>query len=164
MAAYRERQTSGKLPILVSHYSSGGLPDAVAVLDFYVGAKARDYWGDAEMVRLMEAGSIEMDPATRDGIYRKAFDRMNEMSFVLPIATHPAVAHSLARCHHAYNFKLVLRSGIQQYKMAEIESPKRAGAGGNENFREERLLRTTGAASPRPTCFCGSQVGARALS
>ena len=91
MAAYRERQTSGHLPMLVSHYSSGGLPDVSAVLDFYVGAKPRDYWGDAEIGRMMNEAAVEMDPATREGIYRAAFNRMNEMSYVLPIATHPAV-------------------------------------------------------------------------
>lgn len=91
MAAYRDRQTAGRLPMLVSHYSSGGLPDVSAVLDFYIGAKPRDYWGDAEIEKLMHAGAVEMDAGKRTEIYRAAFDRMNEMAYVLPIATHPAV-------------------------------------------------------------------------
>lgn len=91
MAAYRDRQTAGRLPMLVSHYSSGGLPDVSAVLDFYAGAKPRDYWGDAEIAKLMNAGAVEMDPAKRAEIYRSAFNRMNEMHYVLPISTHPAV-------------------------------------------------------------------------
>lgn len=91
MAAYRDRQTTGRLPMLVAHYSSGGLPDVSSVLEFYIGAKARDNWGDAEMAQLMRDGAAEMDPSKREEIYRRAFNRMNEMAFVLPISTHPAV-------------------------------------------------------------------------
>lgn len=91
MAAYRDKQTSGQLPMLVSHYSSGGLPDVSAVVDFYIGAKPRDYWGDAEMARMMDEAAVEMDSGKRDALYRRIFDRMNEMAYVLPISTHPAV-------------------------------------------------------------------------
>lgn len=91
MAAYRDRQTQGRLPMLVAHYSSGGLPDVSAVLDFYIGAKPRDYWGDGEIAKLMAEGAVEMDAGKRAEIYRSAFNRINEMAYVLPIATHPAV-------------------------------------------------------------------------
>lgn len=90
MGAYRKKQVAGKLQMLVSHYSSGGLPDVSSVLAFYQ-AGPRDYWRSDELKKAMREGGGEMDPAKRAAIYDKAFSSMNENALVLPIASHPAV-------------------------------------------------------------------------
>ena len=90
MGAYRKKQIGGKLQMLVSHFSSGGLPDASSVMSFYQ-AGPRDYWRDKEMKDLGNAGNSEMDQAAREAIYIKAFNRINQQALLLPIATHPAV-------------------------------------------------------------------------
>ena len=90
MGAYRKKQVAGKLQMLVSHYSSGGLPDVSSVLAFYQ-AGPRDYWRSDVLKKALRDGAAEMDPAKRAAIYDKAFNYMNENALVLPISSHPAV-------------------------------------------------------------------------
>jgi len=91
MAAYRKKQGAGQLQMLIANFSSGGLPDAQSVLEFYMGAPARDYWADEELKKLMHAAAAEMDTAKRLGMFRSAFGRINEQSYVLPVSNFPAV-------------------------------------------------------------------------
>jgi peptide/nickel transport system substrate-binding protein len=90
IGAYRKKQVAGKLQMLVSHYSSGGLPDASSVMAFYQ-AGPRDYWRDKQMQKFRNEGAGEMDEKKREAIYIKAFNHINEQALALPIATHPAV-------------------------------------------------------------------------
>ncbi|MGE3245844.1 MAG: ABC transporter substrate-binding protein [Beijerinckiaceae bacterium] len=90
MGGYRKKQVSGNLQMLVSHYSSGGLPDVSSVLAFYQ-AGPRDYWKDPALKKAMQDGASETDQKKRADIYDKAFSRMNEEALVLPISSHPAV-------------------------------------------------------------------------
>lgn len=89
--SYRKKQREGKLQVLVSHYSSGGLPDASALLAFFFGGGARDYWRDETLAELRKKGESTIDPERRRDIYRQAFDRVNEMNYIMPITTSPAV-------------------------------------------------------------------------
>lgn len=91
MAAYRKKQGAGQLQMLIANFSSGGLPDVQSVLDFYMGAPARDYWGDEELKGMMKAAAVEMDQTKRLAIFRAAFARMNEQAYVLPVSNFPAV-------------------------------------------------------------------------
>jgi peptide/nickel transport system substrate-binding protein len=88
---YRKKQREGKLEILVAHYSSGGLPDVSAVTSFYFGNQDRDYWRDAAINEIARAGTGILDDAERREHYRKAFDRINEQAYIMPISTFPAV-------------------------------------------------------------------------
>ncbi len=90
MGAYRKKQVAGQLQMLVSHFSSGGMPDVSSILAFYQ-AGPRDYWKSDELKKAMRDGDSEMDPAKRAAIYEKAFNTMNENALVLPVASHPAV-------------------------------------------------------------------------
>ena len=89
MAVYRKKQTDGELQELVALYTSGGLPDASALLNFYFDGAGRDYARDPQMTAWANEGEKIMDPKKRDDMYRAAFDRMNEMSYVLPITNKP---------------------------------------------------------------------------
>lgn len=89
MGVYRKKQTDGELQALVALYTSGGLPDASALLSFYFDGGGRDYARDPQMTKWMHEGETIMDPKKREDLYRKAFDRMNEMSYVLPITNKP---------------------------------------------------------------------------
>lgn len=91
MGAYRKKQGDGNLQMLVANFSSGGMPDVQSVLEFYMSAAARDYWRDDSLKAMMHAAGTEMDPAKRNEILRNAFNRINEMAYLLPISNFPAV-------------------------------------------------------------------------
>jgi peptide/nickel transport system substrate-binding protein len=88
---YRKAQVEGDQEALLGRYSSGGMPDTSAITSFYFGGSPRDYTHDPILDKLDGAGEVELDPAKRKEIYRQAMDRVNEMDYVLPIATNPAV-------------------------------------------------------------------------
>lgn len=88
---YRKLQRSGKLQSLVHQWSSGGVPDVDATISFYFGSKARDYWGDKQIAQYRKQGGSTFDVAKREAVYRKAFDRINEQGYMMPIASLPAV-------------------------------------------------------------------------
>ena len=89
--AYRKLQRGGKLQALVHQWSSGGVPDVDATISFYFGSKARDYWNDKEIAGYRKQGGSTFDIAKRAAIYRKAFDRINEQGYMMPIASNPGV-------------------------------------------------------------------------
>ena len=89
--AYRKLQRTGKLQSLVHQWSSGGVPDVDATISFYFGSKARDYWQDKQIAKLRKEGGSTFDAGKRAAIYRKAFDRINDQAYMMPIASNPAV-------------------------------------------------------------------------
>ncbi len=84
--AYRKAQRQGKIQILVHQFSSGGVPDVDALVPYYFGSKARNYYGDKDIDLWMKEAGAEFDTAKRETIYRKIFNRMNEQVYVMPIA------------------------------------------------------------------------------
>lgn len=89
--AYRKRQRSGKIQALVHQFSSGGVPDVDALVSFYFGSKARDYYGDTKIgAWRKEAGSV-FDLKSREATYTKIFNRINEQAYIIPIAALPSV-------------------------------------------------------------------------
>ena len=93
--AYRERQTGGKIQILVGSWSSGGLPDVSGTMTFYFDQGPRDYSRDPELKKLADEALYEPDTAKRDALYAKVFTIDNEKNYVLPLTTLPTLfAHS----------------------------------------------------------------------
>jgi peptide/nickel transport system substrate-binding protein len=90
-AGYRQKQRDGKAQVIVGQWPSSGLPDVSATTQFFFDGAARDYWRDPEIARLAEKGLATIDEGARKAIYRQIFDRVNEMSYVLPVSTKPDV-------------------------------------------------------------------------
>jgi peptide/nickel transport system substrate-binding protein len=84
--AYRQKQTSGKIQILVWLW---GQPDVYSTAALFFDGGPRDYWHDAKLIELMNEGVATTDLAARKAIYRQLFDRVNEMNYILPISTVP---------------------------------------------------------------------------
>jgi peptide/nickel transport system substrate-binding protein len=89
--AYRQKQRDGKIQSLVGQWTLAGLPDVSATVEFYFDGGARDFWRDPLILGLAEQGVTTLDPGQRKAIYRRIFDRVTEMSYVLPIANRPDV-------------------------------------------------------------------------
>ena len=92
---YRKLQRQGKFEILVSLWSSGGLPDASSTLNvfFAKGRKGkwspRNYWHDEIINKARIEGGAILDPEKRKAVYKVGYDRVNQMNYILPISTLP---------------------------------------------------------------------------
>jgi len=92
---YRKQQRQGKFEILVSLWSSGGLPDASSTLNvfFAKGRKGkwspRNYNHDEIINKARIKGGSILDPEKRKVVYKVAYDRVNEMNYIMPISTLP---------------------------------------------------------------------------
>ena len=89
--AYRKLQRTGKIQSLVHQFSSGGVPDSDALVTFYFGSKARNYYGDKTIAGWMKEAGATFDTAAREALYRKIFNRINEQAYIIPIASLPSV-------------------------------------------------------------------------
>ncbi|MDE0058092.1 MAG: ABC transporter substrate-binding protein [Defluviicoccus sp.] len=89
--AYRKLQRTGKIQTLVHQFSSGGVPDTDALVSFYFGSKARNYYGDKQIAGWMKQAGASFDIAAREALYRKIFNRINEQAYIVPIAGLPSV-------------------------------------------------------------------------
>ncbi len=89
--AYRKQQRDGKFQILVSMWSSGGLPDTSSTANMMFAPGPRNYNGDKLLNALRLKGNSELDEAKRKAAYKAMFDRVNQQAYVMPLTTMPTV-------------------------------------------------------------------------
>ena len=87
--AYRKKQRSGKIQILVNPWSSGGLADIGSTAGFFFAKSARNYTGDPELTKLVRGSSATFDDKKRRAISAKLFDRVNQQHYIMPISARP---------------------------------------------------------------------------
>ena len=87
--AYRKKQRSGKIEILVNQWASGGLADVQSTVNFFHGKSPRNYYGDKIISKTLVTGEAEFDDAKRRGVYKTAFDRNNTEYYMMPITPNP---------------------------------------------------------------------------
>ena len=87
--AYRKKQRSGKIQILVNPWASGGLADVESTLGFFFSKSARNYTGDAELTKLGKASSSTFDDKKRRAISQNLFDRVNRQHYIMPVSSRP---------------------------------------------------------------------------
>jgi len=92
--AYREKETTGHLEILVAHFWSPGA-SPIGTLERFFTSPARDYFHDQAIVDLKKKADGEIDQTKRVALYRDIFNRVNEQAYLMPLTTFPCVfAHS----------------------------------------------------------------------
>ena len=92
--AYREKETTGHIEILVAHFWSPGA-SPIGTLERFFTSPARDYFHDQSIVGLKIKADGETDQAKRVALYRDIFDRVNEQAYLMPLTTFPCVfAHA----------------------------------------------------------------------
>jgi peptide/nickel transport system substrate-binding protein len=90
IASYMEKQTSGRVQMMVAEISSGGSPTTYPALRLLYMYPERDYARD-EMIRtLVNQANGEFDIATRKGAYAKVYERINAAAYLMPLMTIPA--------------------------------------------------------------------------
>ena len=92
ITVYRKKQGDGQTQSWSVFYPLGGHPDASAALSvWFEGERASYFNNDPIVIDAMAEGLRETDAAKRDDIYKRAFDRINEMSYVMPLSSLPNV-------------------------------------------------------------------------
>ncbi len=91
ISVYRRKQGEGKLQMWSILFPTGSHPDADNILGVYFTGPAYNYYHDDQIAAWMKDGVQEFDPAKREDIYQKIFDRVNEQSYILPVTSVPTV-------------------------------------------------------------------------
>jgi len=82
----------GKTQILMTQWDNGGgAPDVDTTAQFFFSPSSRNYTGDPELAELTAQGGRELDPAKREAIYKKLFDRVTSEDYAMPVLEFPAV-------------------------------------------------------------------------
>ncbi len=88
---YRRLQGDGKLEAWTAIFPTGSYPDAGNIFSVLFPGPVMKYYDDPVIGDAIKKGETEIDPGKRTAIYRKAFDRINEMHYHLPISSMPTV-------------------------------------------------------------------------
>lgn len=91
VVSYRKKQEAGKIQVMVAAWPGGNIPDVSATVDAFFAAGPADYSGDQQLHDLAAQSDTAMDPAARQAIGRKMFDRATEQFYFLPIAPSPTI-------------------------------------------------------------------------
>jgi len=91
LALYRRKQGDGKLEAWSILFPTGSYPDIGNIFSVFFTGPAFKYYNDPIISDAMVKGEAEFDSAKRTQIYGKALDRVNEMSYILPISSVPVV-------------------------------------------------------------------------
>jgi peptide/nickel transport system substrate-binding protein len=88
---YRRLQGDGKLQAWSVLFSTGSNPDAGNIFSVLFGDAVMPYYKDDVIIDAMNRGEAEFNPEKRKAIYQRAFDRINEMHYHMPISSVPTV-------------------------------------------------------------------------
>jgi len=91
ISLYRRLQGDGKLQAWSILFPTGSYPDAGNIFSVLFTGPAMKYFNDPVIADAMVKGEAEFDIEKRTEIYKKAFDRINEMHYHLPISSVPTV-------------------------------------------------------------------------
>jgi peptide/nickel transport system substrate-binding protein len=91
---FRQKQAEGKNALVTQWWPTLSSLDASQLVSYLFDATPRNYTRDDTIAGLAEKGLATVDQTARKAIYRQLFDRVNELSFLIPIASFPdVVAH-----------------------------------------------------------------------
>lgn len=91
ISLYRRLQGDNKLEAWSSMFPTGNFPDSSNILGALFAPVAMRYFGDKAIDEAVTAGREEFDADKRPAIYKRAYDRNNEMNYNLPISSVPTV-------------------------------------------------------------------------
>jgi peptide/nickel transport system substrate-binding protein len=90
-ASLRQKQADGKIQLATIWWTVLKQIDASSLVTYLFDDTPRNYTRDATIAQLAKRGLATVDPTARKEVYRQLFDRVNEVSFALPIAIFPNV-------------------------------------------------------------------------
>jgi len=92
MEIYRKKQGDMRLQAWGQFFPLGSHPDAASIFTLLIEGKRGEYFNnDPIVLKAVRDALVETDIAKREAIYQVAFDRMTDMSYVLPISALPGV-------------------------------------------------------------------------
>jgi ABC-type transport system substrate-binding protein len=91
ISLYRRLQGDNKLEAWSSLFPTGSYPDSGNVFSVLFTGPAMKYFNDDVIADAMAKGEAEFDPEKRTEIYARAYNRINEINYHLPISSVPTV-------------------------------------------------------------------------
>jgi peptide/nickel transport system substrate-binding protein len=91
LAAIREKQSKGQVPLLDTSWGSYSVNDASAFVNPFFTFLLDDMVHDAELKAWCEAASRSIDPNERKNLYRKILNKIADEVYALPLYTNPSV-------------------------------------------------------------------------
>jgi peptide/nickel transport system substrate-binding protein len=71
--------------------NGGGVPDVDTTTQFFYAPSSRNYTDDSELAKWTDEAGSELDPAKREAIYKKLFDKVTSERYGMPLAELPAI-------------------------------------------------------------------------
>ncbi len=87
-SVYVKKRGDGEFTAFMGYYPTTAQPDSGNVLDFFMG-QDRDYYKDEILQKINNEGVTELDDTKRRAMYRTAFNRVNEMNYIVPFSSLP---------------------------------------------------------------------------
>lgn len=89
-SALASRHMEGNMPMAFLTHGASSIGDVAAVSpEFFAGGK-QDYAGDKEVIDLMNEGGSTLDKEKRAGAYSKAFKKIADEAYWIPLWTYPS--------------------------------------------------------------------------
>ena len=89
LTVVRKRRGDGSLQAYVGELPASSLPDVSNTVNIMYGPLVNDFWRDQQLRDWMDQGIVEQDLEKRKAIYRRLYDRINEMAYAMPVSTFP---------------------------------------------------------------------------
>jgi peptide/nickel transport system substrate-binding protein len=90
VGTYREKQRAGKTQLLAWAWNPQ-IFDVAPTVALYFEPGPRDFYKDELIEKLRQESLVTLDPGKRAEVFRRLWDRMNEMAYILPLTTRPDV-------------------------------------------------------------------------
>jgi peptide/nickel transport system substrate-binding protein len=89
---FQTARGEGKINLQVTQWdNAGGAPDVDNTAQFFYSPSTRNYINDPELTQLTADAGRELDPAKREALYKKLFDKVTDERYAMPVLEFPAV-------------------------------------------------------------------------
>ena len=92
IGVFVKKRAQGKVQTFVSLWDNGvAQPDVDTTMSFFFMPSSRNYTADKQLAKAVMDGRATFDVAERKAIYRKAFDRVTNEHYMMPLIPLPAI-------------------------------------------------------------------------
>jgi len=92
IGGFVKKRAQGKVQMFVSLWDNGGAaPDVATTTGFFWMKGSRNYMGDDDLLKAHLDGQKTFDMATREAIYKPAFDKVTNEAYMMPLIPLPVV-------------------------------------------------------------------------
>lgn len=119
---FQKARGEGKAQTQVTVWDNGGgAPDVDTTTQFLFAPSSRNYIGDQQLTQWTDQAAHELDPAKREAIYKKIFDRVTDERYAMPLVELPAIL--IARKDLAFDENHMKLEGFLFNRLSWVNHP-----------------------------------------